>query len=306
MVRFADAVRSLATIPPRGSVAREAAVLRRAAIVTSTRLAGSALDEAETAMLLDRGLAIGGHPLRDYLIVRDYAEAERFALERRRLEPGDRRPFFTLDDIRRLHRLAARSESVSAPGAWRAANLPPGPTGTVHPPPWLVPREIDGIVDRFARGPGQEPVPEWCARLAGRFARIEPFATANGRVGRLLIDLVFARLGLPPLAFGGAFGRRYPGALSAAVAGDVAPFATLIARVALVAIDRLRAAGDVDTTALVPLAEEPAAVREGLYKAAQRGRLRTLVRSGRLYTTRDWIENYRRSRSRAGRPAGNA
>ena len=298
--RFDTAVDGLRTRTPQAALAREAAALRREEIVASTRQSGSSLDAVEVNLLLDRGRATGGHPLVAYLLVRDYAEAARFAADRVPHRAGDPRPFFTLSDIRRLHVLAARSESAGLPGAWRDVNPTPVAGGFIPAPPWQIPAEVAAFVERFGRGPSGVPVPLWCARMLAAFTRIRPYAAANGRVARLVLGIVFARLALPPVAFTGALARRYPTALSAAAGRRPEPLALVIARAAIDGIERLRAAGD-PTADYIPLAGG-GAERASLYKAAQRGRLQTIARNGRLYTTQAWLDGYRGSRSRAGRP----
>jgi hypothetical protein len=70
----------------------------------------------------------------------------------------------------------------------------------------------------------------------------------------------------------------------------------LIARSLAAGVARLVSSADPDER-LVRLAEltQPAE-RSAFYKAAQRGRLRTIRRGGELLTTRAWLEAYRESR----------
>ncbi|GAC1541479.1 MAG: hypothetical protein NVS2B17_18930 [Candidatus Velthaea sp.] len=78
----------------------------------------------------------------------------------------------------------------------------------------------------------------------------------------------------------------------------VMPLAELIARALLRTCDRLRAAVDAtDDEPLAALRSLAGADYGALAKAAQRGRLRTVMRGGRYFTTRRWVAEYRATRS---------
>jgi len=271
----------------------------------STALAGSPLRRAEVAALMGRGLAVGDRPFDAYVLVADYGEAARFV----RAAPGveRRRPYLREKEIVELHALATRRAPGARPGTWRTKTMPPFPSGMVVPPPWLVPREIAAFVERHGAGPpaGTSPV-AWVAAAHARFERIHPFATANGRVGRLVANLLLRRLGLPPLIVTPRDRSRYLAALRRADAREPWPLAELFARSLLAGVVRLRAAHPAND-ALVPLADlAPARERAALYKAAQRGRLITLRRGGTLFSTPAWVAEYRASRYAAsGRPSRN-
>jgi hypothetical protein len=153
------------------------------------------------------------------------------------------------------------------------------------------------LVDRAGRGPADEPVPLWLARFLGRFARIRPFEAANGRTGRLAVALLLRRLDLPPAAFERPDRARFPRALAAAERRDPAPLAALIATAVIRACNRLSAVAAEEGDAPEPLRALAGDSYPALARAAHRGRLRTIVRGGRYYTTRAWIAEYRTATS---------
>jgi Uncharacterized conserved protein len=68
-----------------------------------------------------------------------------------------------------------------------------------------------------------------CTRHAA-FERIHPFIDGNGRVGRLLTNLLLVRLGYPPAIIQKRQRERYLKALAQADRSDAGPLGELIAR----------------------------------------------------------------------------
>jgi hypothetical protein len=271
--------------PPSPALRDAYAALRRDEIAGSARLAGAALDLVEVRALLERGRAVGGHRLNDYLLVSGYAEAAAWSAQQ-----GARRTAVTSQDLRTLHRLATRATADDA-GAWRTKTMPPLAGGTVPPPHWLVPFETETYVGRLALG-ADDPAPLAIALAIARLVRLQPFPHANGRVARLVANLLAYRRGLPPIVLDARGRRAYAGGLAAALAGDPAPLTLVVGRALARALERLRDASEA-ADALRPLASFSAKGRpDALYKAAQRGRLRVVRREGRLFSTERWITEY--------------
>jgi Fic family protein len=270
-------------------------------IWASTLIAGSTLSFEETATVVERGIATGDHRLDVYVLVSDYAAAARFVSGAP--PPGRRHIFLRLEEIVTLHALAARREPEAHPGAWRTTTARPLPSGVVPPPAWLVGRELSAFVERIALGPDAAAQPlDWVAAAHQRFARIHPFEKANGRVVRLLTNLLLARLGLPSFAVRGRAAARYLAALRLADSRDPWPLAAAFARAILESLRRLVAAGEPNAELRSVAEFATGARRAALYKAAQRGRLRTVRRAGTLYTSGPWIAEYEASRGARRRP----
>jgi Fic family protein len=287
--QIASRLTSLAAIvraaPPSPALRDAFAALRLEEIATSSRIAGALLDLTEVRALVVRGRALGGHRFDDYLLVRDYADAAAWAARQ-----GTRRAPVSTEDLRTLHRLAVRGISDDA-GAWRTKTVPPLADGTVPPPHWLVPFETETYVGRLALGE-DDPAPLALSRAIARLIRLQPFPSGNGRVGRLVANLLAYRRGLPPIVLDSRARRRYGAAVRAALAGDATPLARVIGTALGRGLERLRDAVEPADT-LHPLSHfgtEGGVDR--LYKAAQRGRLRVVRRDGRLYTTEPWVAAY--------------
>jgi len=259
-------------------------------IWTSTRLAGSPLERAESDAIVRNDRALGGHRLDAYLRVADYARATRFVRE----APSTtrRRGYLAADEPIALHTIATR-RTGSRPGGLREATLPAFPGGMVPSPAWLIPQALTALVERTRLGPppGTSAI-VWIADTHARYERIHPFADANGRVGRLLVNLLLQRCGYIPFVVRPRDATGYLRALRAADARSPWPLAIVIARSLAQSYASLTAALLEGSEAMPLSALASGARREALYKAAQRGRLRTFRRGGRLMTTPSWIEQY--------------
>ncbi len=294
IVDAVEAERARVAALPHARIADAYANLVLEEIRSSTRLAGATLERAELRALLERGIALGDRPLSTYVIAADYADAARTVA--RSAAVGPRQPYLRLGEIVDLHARATRRTPEAHPGAWRTRTFPAFPSGTVPPPAWIVPREIAAYVDRVADGPpDRERTLAWLAQAHERFERIHPFTAGNGRVGRLVLNLLTRRCGYPPFAVRDRDAAAYATALQRADARDPLPLALLVARCVLASLVRLGASERNDELAEIA-AFAAGAQRDALYKAAQRGRLRIVRRDGSVLTTQAWIDAYRASR----------
>lgn len=263
-------------------------------IAASAALAGARLAPEAVAALVDRGIVSGTHLLADCVAVADYARAAQFVREAP--PAGRRRTFLRTEEVVELHARAAERSPRARPGLWRDVTIRPFPSGMVAPPPWLIPREIEALVERLVAGPPPDRPPLlWVAQSHERFERLHPFSGANGRVGRLVANLLLRRCGLPPLVLRPRPARRYLPALRAADSGDPWPLAELFAQSVLDTLARFRAPTPHDELQAISGLGAGAGAA-ALYKAAQRGRLRTARVGGRLLTTRGWLDEYLASR----------
>jgi Fic family protein len=264
--------------------------LRLEEIWGSCVLAGSAVTLSQTRALLQQGVVAGDRAFRDYLTVWGYGRAAAWVQSQRPRASG---ALITIAEIRQLHARATEGlalvDSSATPGAWRTHNARPVRSGVVPVPPSLIVSEVAGLVDRSGHGPpASAPRFLWLAMFQERLERIRPFSTGNGRVARLAVNVLLARMGLPCATIAPRSIRTYRAALSAADAGDYYPLALFTARSVQRNLERFAAPPD-----LLPLSELAGPVSlEALHKAAQRGRLRHAHLGSRLYSTTAWRDEY--------------
>jgi len=277
-------------------------------VAASCAIAGAHLTPMAVRRLLERNVTVAGS-LPDHLLVLGYARAALDIAREHRVRPGARW-LTSVAEIERLHVTITAPVDVARPdqrrtSAWRRTNLPPVREGMVTTPHWLIEFEMSTLVERIGSGPSREDVLfTWLADAYERLERIRPFIDGNGRVARLVVNLLLSRLGYPPATIAHALVASYKRALSAADAGDSAKLADVLERAVRTNLERL-AGAIVDTGALQPLAvfATRGLSLDAMRKAAQRGRLRVVTRGRETLTTQAWIDAYRATKSRAGRPS---
>ncbi|GAA4231641.1 Fic family protein [Actinomadura meridiana] len=285
----------------------------------STALEGNTLVLREVELLLDQGRAVGAKSLKEYNEVRGYADAARWVYQQA-LEPGDWHDgrLLTVGEVRQIHHMAMTpvwdvaphpdANERESPGNFREHDIQPFSAG-MAPPVWtLVPARLDdwiGQVCLLGEGAGTSedspPLPERLARLHNSFEQVHPFIDGNGRVGRLVLNLILVRLGYPPVIILKRQRDAYLTAMQRADAGDPGALGELIARAMYDNLNRFIVPNVAGLARMVPLA---ALVGEefslpALRQAAQRGRLEAFQGpDGTWRSSRKAVDAYRESRHR--------
>ena len=163
---------------------------------TSNAIEGNALTAVETTLVIENGITIGGKPLKDHLEAIDHFAALQYVRELAR--QGDP---LTERDVRNLHQLVMlRSDPEEAGQYARTVRyvLTETPPGRHYFP---APAEIPALMGDFAGWLRTAPITPQTAFDAHReLVSIHPFKDANGRTGRLLMNLILLRAGYPPIA----------------------------------------------------------------------------------------------------------
>jgi cell filamentation protein, protein adenylyltransferase len=172
----------------------------------------------------------------------------------------------------------------------------------MRPPSWPdVPALVrDWIGDAQAlQRADRATIAERLADLHARFERIHPFLDGNGRTGRLVLNLLLVRLGLPPAIVYKGDRVKYLDALRRADRGDAGPLGELLARAVLDNLYKFVVPAVAGPARLVPL---PALATDllsadALRVAAYRGRLQaTKAPDGTWRSSRAWVDEYTATR----------
>ena len=284
----------------------------------STALEGNTLVLRQVQVLLDRGLAVGAKPLKEYNEVKGYADAARWVYQQA-LEPGDwhdGRPL-TIAEVRQIHHTAMTpvwdvdphpdATDREGPGNFREHDIHPFP-GEMTPPTWpLVPAQMQQWVEDACHASDKihsgddlgRPLVEELARVHNEFERVHPFIDGNGRTGRLVLNLILVRLGYPPVVIFKRQRDAYLAAMQRADRADYGALGELIARAMYDNLNRFVVPNVAGPARMVPLA---ALVDEhftlaALRQAAQRGRLDAVQGADGVWrSSRKAVDAYRATR----------
>lgn len=203
----------------------------------SNAIEGNTLSLQETSFFLQHGLTSKGKTLLEYLEAQNHAEAIDWLGDMIR----QKRPV-TEGLIKEFHALLLRGIEhvwVGSCGQKIKKKLTPGQyklqpnhvitiEGKIHRycEPIKVPEEMARLVE-YINTSDQHPV-EVAARAHYRLLAIHPFDDGNGRVARLLMNLLLMRKGFLPVVIKNEKREEYYRALMEADAGELEPFLKLI------------------------------------------------------------------------------
>lgn len=165
---------------------------------SSNALEGNTLTESETKVVIEEGITVAGKPLKDHLEALGHSQAYDFIFQCMHQHT------FSEDDIKRLHHLFYRKMSEKDAGVYRTKQV--FISGSQYPvpnPEMIVQRMSDFIAQQSELKHKYHPV-EYAALVHKDFVFIHPFIDGNGRVARLLMNLVLLQAGytiaiIPPV-----------------------------------------------------------------------------------------------------------
>ncbi len=180
---------------------------------TSNAIEGNTLTAAETTLVIEQGITIGGKPLKDHLEAIDHYAAIGYVrgLARHRAP-------LTESDIRSLHALVVQRSQPAFAGRYADQGRFVLQDGGRHTFP--SPAEVPALMGDFVAWLGAAPAsPPTAFEAHRRLVEIHPFNDGNGRTARLLMNLILLRGGYPPVAVRPADRPTYLAALQRAQAG---------------------------------------------------------------------------------------
>lgn len=180
---------------------------------TSNAIEGNTLSAAETTLVIEQGITIGGKPLRDHLEAIDHYHAIGYVRTLARQEAP-----LTEADLRQLHHLVVQRSNPDIAGRYADQGRYVLTDSGRHSFP--SPAEVPALMGDFAAWlAGAPATPEMAFAAHRRLAEIHPFNDGNGRTARLLMNLILIRGGYPPIAVRPKDRPAYLDALQEAQAG---------------------------------------------------------------------------------------
>lgn len=160
----------------------------------SNAIEGNSLTLKETFLVINEGITIKGKPLKDHLEAKDHHEALEFVYD---LVQPQKRPTLSENLIRTLHSLVMQKTDEEWAGKYRNATVFIG--GADHQPPdaSVVPAKMSSLIVWFKNNQTKLHPTELAALIHHQIVHIHPFFDDNGRVARLVMNLVLMRMGYP-------------------------------------------------------------------------------------------------------------
>lgn len=202
---------------------------------------GNTLTLQETAFFLREGLTSKGKPLSEFLEAKNHVEAISFLEE----VVKENRPL-TERLIKDFHAIVMQDSKyvwIGPPDNRVKKRIEPGNykydnnhvvklDGTIHfyTDHLQVPGEMEKLIKWYEENKEIMHPVELAAGLHHKFVAIHPFTDGNGRVARLVMNLVLMQAGYLPAIIKNEDRMEYYSALDAADKGDYAPFIQIVER----------------------------------------------------------------------------
>lgn len=209
----------------------------------SNAIEGNALNYGETVAFLMHGITAHGKPLKDYLDIKGHNQAINYLINFVR-----NREELTETVIRELHKAILvepyEIDAVTADGKPTKRTVAIGAyktqpnhvktaTGEMHyfATPEETPAKMEELMNWYRKTREDKEVHPvvLAAFFHHRFVSIHPFDDGNGRMARLLMNLLLMQSNYPPVVIKTKDKNNYYLALSQADAGDTSPFVEYVA-----------------------------------------------------------------------------
>ncbi|NWJ47105.1 MAG: Fic family protein [Chloroflexi bacterium] len=269
----------------------------------SNAIEGNTLNLRETQMVIENGLTVSGHSLREYLEATNHAEAFDFLV---RLVEGNAK--ISLEYILALHHLVLKGIDDESAGRFRDGPVYIRGATLIPPPARQVPSMLAEWLEWLEES-GQSFEPIVRAAIAHHdFEAIHPFFDGNGRTGRLILNLMLMQAGYPPALLLRDWRVNYLRALDTATLGNYSPIANLVGRAVEGGLDLyLEACRQEPEDLYQPLSElakETGFSADYLGWLVRKGKLAAIKRGRRWYSTLADIDRYKAEVAQELEPKG--
>jgi Fic family protein len=160
---------------------------------TSNAIEGNTLTRQETALVVEKGITVGGKTLKEHLEASNHVEALKYVNSL----VAKNRQEVTEDDVLQIHRLILQRIDDSNAGFYRSVPVRIAGASVVLPNPRKVPDLMTEFMTWLGSNLVEHPV-QVAAQAHYRLVSIHPFVDGNGRTARLLMNLLLMQTGYPP------------------------------------------------------------------------------------------------------------
>jgi Fic family protein len=181
---------------------------------TSNALEGNTLTRRETALVVEKGLTVGGKSLAEHLEATNHAKALDWVKE----QVSRDLPSISVQDVLYIHELILKGIHDQHAGNYRSVPVRISGSMVVLPNPRKVPALMDAFLAWLQTEADVHPV-MLAAEAHYQLVSIHPFVDGNGRTARLLMNLILLMKGYLPAIIRKRDRLAYIGALEKAQLG---------------------------------------------------------------------------------------
>jgi len=189
----------------------------------SNAIEGNTLTLRETQLVIREGMTISGKSLNEHLEARNHPKAIEY------IESLTERDHLSEADVLEVHKIVFSGVLENA-GNYRDAQVYVEGSGYLPPPAFEVPGLMKELFEWLEKNPQELRPIEIAGVFHHKLVSIHPFDDGNGRVARLLMNLLLIRHGYPFTVIKRVDRRRYYDTLRKADHGELKPFVNFIAR----------------------------------------------------------------------------
>lgn len=160
---------------------------------TSNAIEGNTLSRGETAIVIEKGLTIGGKTLVEHLEATNHAKALDVVYKLAKKKYSQ----ITEKDILAIHHTILHGIDDYNAGHYRHVPVRISGSTVVMPNPMKVPALMADFISWLSSVEKIHPI-ELAAESHYRLVTIHPFSDGNGRTARLLMNLILIMKGYPP------------------------------------------------------------------------------------------------------------
>ncbi len=187
---------------------------RIALTYTSNAIEGNTLTHAETAIVVEKNISIGGKSVVEHLEAIGHAKAIDFIMQIA-LKP---RKSLVIEDILKIHWWILQSINPDYAGVFRDLRVSISGSRVILPNPLKVPVLMEEFMQWLIIAEG--PIAQIAADAHLKFVFIHPFIDGNGRTARLIMNLIMLQEGYPLVIIDNENRPAYMNAIEQALVND--------------------------------------------------------------------------------------
>lgn len=193
----------------------------------SNAIEGNTLTLRETMLVLQQGITVKGKSLKDHLEVKNQAEAIEYLYD-----TVDSKKGIPVSEmlIRNLHKLITQNIDGVEAGSYRTYDVRIAGSKHVPPPAFDVPQQMSDLIKWYKNNKNVLDIVTLATEFKHRFVHIHPFGDGNGRVSRLVFNIILMKEGYPIVVILKNDRVKYYKALQKADRGKIEDFVFFISQ----------------------------------------------------------------------------